>query len=124
MMWSFDPKHNALLETLGMNGQELSASTLDFVYPVSTSLSGNKSDRYIERSYTHEVRNEANCSIRVLHTLQSNHIFTQKKREELTNFMQQYDVYSPEALIIQGAGTNRQFMRVFIPKNVDVTPQD
>ena len=55
-MWSFNNTENIFLQDLGLGGIIDYDKSLDFMYPVYTSLSGNKSDRYMERSYSQNVQ--------------------------------------------------------------------
>jgi hypothetical protein len=55
MIYSFHSDENSLLWKLNLNGELAFHKTLDFAYPVYTSLSGNKSGRYIKTEYKKSV---------------------------------------------------------------------
>jgi len=124
MMYSFNREENGILKELGLDGTIEYRQTLDFSYPVYTSLSGNKSDRYMERSYKKNIKINADCSIQTNLSLISRHSFSSKKRQELLDMMKQYNISSKKTLEIQWSWDNYQFVRVILPQEAIVSPQE
>lgn len=124
VMWSFNEKENALLSQLWVNGKINYSESLDFVYPVFTSLSGNKSDRYMRRAYHSEVKSiENSCDFDIRFTLKSTHDMWKKKRDNIEALIKEYDLNSPNLFQIQGADRNRQYVRIVLPSAAEVQPQ-
>ena len=123
MMWSFNEAENSFLEAFGMNGKINYDKTLDYVYPVYTSLSGNKSDRYMKRWYTHTVKSWKNCSYDISLQIENTHDMWKIKRDRILSLINEYDLSSPNLFQIQWAATNKQFMRVILPSNAIINPQ-
>ncbi len=124
MMWSFDPEENQFLSDIWANGNIAYDTTLDFTYPVYTSISGNKSDRYMYRKYRQTVRSGESCSYDIAFEIQSTHNMTKNEREYITNMITENDLTTPNLFEIQWAGTNRQFVRVIIPDEAILEPQE
>lgn len=124
LMWSFNSQDNAFLKAMKLTGKIDYASTLDSVYPVYTSLSGNKSDRYMSYLYTHSVtKNKENCSFNISHTIKSSHNMPKKSRESIQKLMKKYHLNTPHLFKIQGADRNRQYVRMILPQNAQIFPQ-
>ena len=124
MLWSFQEDENSLLSNFKLNGKINYDESLDFVYPVFTSLSGNKSDRYMRRSFSHSVSSGEKCSFNVELKIKSTHALTQKSQTNLENIIDRYKLDSPNLLEIQGASRNRQFVRVILPTDAIIFPSD
>jgi len=122
-MWSFHEDENEFLRTMWLRGDIDFDSTLDFVYPVYTSLSGNKSDRYMKRSYTQKVTQWEQCRYDVDFQIKSTHDMWKRKREAIEALVDEYSLDSANLLEIQWAARNRQFVRVLFPKQAQIKPQ-
>ncbi len=124
MMYSFHPEENKLLMGLWFWGDIDFSKTLDFAYPVFTSLSWNKSDRYMQRSYKKRIEIQNNCNIQTSLDIISRHGFSTRKRLQMEKLMQEYGIDKNVFLDIQWQGDNYQFVRVLLPENAVVTPQE
>ena len=124
MMWSFNEDENEFLSIMWINGKIDYDSSLDYMYPVYTSLSWNKSDRYMDRSYTIDVtRVEDSCDFAISTQIKSSHNMPETRRKFIQNIMSAYNLDTPNLFEIQGAARNRQFMRIILPTNSEITPQ-
>ncbi len=61
-------------------------SSPNWIYPVWTSVSGNKSDRYISHTYAATVKKLENCKYENTITLTNKHSYSQKDSEELQSY--------------------------------------
>ncbi len=59
----------------------------NWAYPLLTSLSGNKSDRYIERTYTSETTELNSCQVQNKLTFTHKHIFKPENEEEILSYL-------------------------------------
>lgn len=117
IIYSFDEKENSLFKQLWLNWNINYSSTFDFNYPVFTSISWNKSDRYMERSFEKKLKINKDCSIETSLNIKSKHNLTKDKENELNILMDNYNIQDKEnALNIQWTGDNNQFVRLVIPK--------
>ncbi len=123
MMWSFHETEQKLLADMGLDGSIDYDVTLDSVYPVYTSLSGNKSDRYMQRKYRQSIKTTQTCAFDVQLEIQSTHDMGKKKREGIENLITEYQLNTPNLLEIQGADRNRQFVRIVLPPTAKILPQ-
>lgn len=124
MMWSFREQENIFLQNIWLTGDVEYENSLDFIYPVYTSLSGNKSDRYMRHSYTHRVEYvSGSCDFRVESTIKSSHNMTQNAKERIQNMLEEYNIQQDDIMQIQGNMRNRQYVRVILPKNADILAQ-
>lgn len=124
MVWSFHESQQKILSDLKLDGAIDYAQTLDFVYPVYTSLSGNKSDRYMKRKYRHTVKTTQSCMFDVNFEIQSTHDMGKKRRDAIESLIGEYGLTTPNLLAIQGAERNRQFVRIILPPGSIVRPQE
>lgn len=123
MMWSFNEDENALLSDIWINGKIDYSQTLNFIYPVYTSLSGNKSDRYMKRWYevsSHMI--EGSCDYDIEIVWKSTHDMWKKKRDNILSLIDEYDLNSPNLFEIQWAARNRQYVRIVLPENAQISP--
>ncbi len=124
MMWSFDEWENSFLTDMSLNGKVDYDSSLDFTYPVYTSLSGNKSDRYMKRSYTQRVTSWVSCSYDVEFEIQSQHSISAWDIQNIENTIWKYELSTPNLMQIQWNAKNRQFVRVILPSSAKIYPRD
>ncbi len=120
-IYSFHSDENTLLSELWLNYNIDYNSTLDFAYPVYTSLSGNKSDRYMKREYSKTVDIRDDCSIHTNLEITLKHLMTKNKQQELQSVMDSYDIANQAYnLQIQWAADNHSFIRVLLPKDSNI----
>lgn len=123
MMWSFNEDENKLLTDLWINGEIHYDDSLDYMYPVYTSLSWNKSDRYMNRSYNITVKQEiTSCDFTIRTQIKSTHNMPKNNRDFINSLIDQYSLNSPNLFQIQWAARNRQFMRIILPSDAIITP--
>ena len=123
MVYLFDPKENAFLEEIWLTGNVDYESSLDFAYPSFTSISWNKSDRYILRSYEKEVVKNNNCSIDTNFQIELDHTFSAWDETRVTEIFTQYDIEWDDLLSIQWKWDNYAFIRVMLPPEAEVVQQ-
>ena len=96
-----------------------SSTSPNWIYPVWTSVSGNKSDRYIDRNYQSVVKKIEDCKYENTITLATKHTFTESDTLELQSYFKQFNITDKEEQakleFIQGNGKNRAFVRVYVP---------
>ncbi len=123
MFYAFDPKENQFLQRLWVTGKIDFEDTLDIAYPNFTSISGNKSDRYIKRSYTKNVTIDDTCSIKTDFQINLKHTFSSGDQSRIQKLFKQYDISGENLLSIQWAWDNYQYVRVMLPKDAIISPQ-
>lgn len=124
IFYSFNKEENELLTSLKLwINQDYDHKTLDFNYPVFTSVSGNKSDRYIRREFQKVVKIQPDCSITTSLKVVQKHAFSKVKENILTTYIKRFEIPNPKyALSIQWKSTSNEYVRVLIPKNAVVEP--
>lgn len=92
----------------------------NWIYPVFTSLSGNKSDRYISRSLEVRTLKLTQCQYETTATLTHEHNYSQSDAESLENFIKIFGLTDTneqnKMRFIQGGGENKSFVRLYVPK--------
>lgn len=91
----------------------------NFAYPVFTSISGNKSDRYVHRTFEVKTQAVEGCKVLNEFRLESDHAMSVDDKEKIRGLL--YDLGVPpdqheKQIFIQGNGDNRQYVRVLVPK--------
>jgi hypothetical protein len=124
MMWSFNENENDFLSKIWVNGKINYDKSLDYMYPVYTSLSWNKSDRYMNRSYSIGVdRVDDSCDFFIKTQIKSSHNMSKQRRDFVQSMIANYKLDSPNLFKIQGADRNRQFMRIILPTDSEIIPK-
>lgn len=118
IFYSFHQKENDFLHLFELDGNITYPTSLDFAYPIFTSISGNKSDRYIKRNFEKEIKINENCSIDTKMTIIQRHSFTKGNEDFLKYVMNKYEIQNQDYLLwIQGKWPNYQYIRVVLPWN-------
>jgi len=118
MIYSFNWEENNLLTKLWLNWKINYEKYIDFSYPVYTSISWNKSDRYIKRTYEKEIKQNPDCSVDTNLNIISRHTYNKTEEEKLKTLIKKYNIKNTfKTLYIQWAWENRQYVRVLLPKN-------
>lgn len=117
VVYSFSSKENQLLQDLDINWNIDYNSSLDFSYPVYTSISWNKSDRYMARKYEKNIKENKDCSIDTSLKISLSHNLTLDNEAELKDLIKKYEIKTPWTMYIQWTWRNRQYVRVLLPKN-------
>lgn len=121
LVYSFHKEENEFFKKLWFKTDLVDTSKLDFNYPVFTSISWNKSDRYIKRSFEKTTNIDKSCLVNTNLKITSTHNFWINDELWIKGFLYNmwvlWDVDLNTTLAIQWKGTNRQFVRVYIPKD-------
>lgn len=117
VIWSFSPKENKLLQELNINWTIDYNTTFDFAYPIFTSISWNKSDRYMSRKYEKEIKKNKDCSIETSLKVSLTHNLTIQDENDLKDLIKKYEIRTPWTMYIQWTWRNRQYVKVMLPKN-------
>ena len=126
VIYSFNPDENNLLWKLWLNWKINYSDTLDFTYPVYTSIWWNKSDRYIELKYKKDIEKNADCSISTKLQLYRTHYFSKFEEKKVNDLLDKYplkDKTRKDVINIQWKWTNKAYVRVLLPKDIEVQPK-
>ena len=117
-IYSFDESENNLLRDLNLNYNIDYSKTLDFSYPVYTSISWNKSYRYIKREYNKNISINDDCSIDTNLEITLKHLMTKNKQDAISDILRTYNISNKnQNMKIQWLGPNHSFMRILLPKD-------
>ena len=121
---SFEEKEQQILDILWVTWKKDYFSTLDFSYPVFTSLSWNKSDRYMETSYIKSVENLDSCRLSTTLQIKRKHTFNKQDETYILWLIDKFKIEEKEKILkIQWKWQNHQFVRVILPKTAQVLPR-
>jgi len=122
VFYPFDKQAQKLAYNLNINWN-IDYNSLDHNYVVNTSISGNKSDRYIERIYKKEVVKNQDCSIDTNLEITHKHNFNINNELKFKKLLYQLEIPASKTeklLFIQWKGDNYDYVRVLLPKDVKV----
>ncbi len=114
---SFIWEENSLAWKLWIDWSISYYDSLDFNYPVFTSIWWWKTDRYIIRKFKKDVIINEDCSIDTSFTITQKHYFTNENEVALEEILNSFDIYNQEIVYIQGKTDNKQFIQVVLPKD-------
>jgi len=121
IFYSFNEEENKFLNYLWFDKSPKYNDFIDFNYPIFTSISGNKSDRYIERFFEKQISYNSDCSINSSLIIKQKHGFNINEEIKIKNFLYDMDLLGKvdivKTLDIQWKWLNKQFVRLLIPKN-------
>lgn len=124
ILYSFLDKENDFLKEIWLYKNDDFLNYLDFNYPIFTSISWNKSDRYIKRTFEKNIFLNPDCSIKTSLNIKQRHEFNITEEIKIKNFLYDMDLFGKvdleNILKIQWKWINKQFIRVLIPKNSQV----
>lgn len=126
ILYSFNKEENNFIVSLWLGWEKEIPETLDYNYPVFTSISWNKSDRYMKRNFqkTFSV-NSGSCMINTSLKIIQKHTFTNDDEKYVSGLIKQFWIDKSESIMsIQGKGGNYQYVRVLIPKNAEVEKKE
>lgn len=123
-IYFFNTKENDFLKQIGLEKSYDYFSFFDFNYPVFTSISGNKSDRYISRNFEKTYSIQENCDISTSLKITQKHGFNINEEVYIKTLLYDMDALGQvdinTLLDIQWKWLNKQYIRVLIPKNAQV----
>lgn len=118
---SFDENDNTLLSKLSVTWDNNYDQSLDFNYPVFTSISGNKSDRYMHREFQKVIKKNSDCSYETSLKIIQKHTFSKFRENVLNTYIKKFEIANAsEALKIQGKWANIEYIRIVIPDKAQV----
>lgn len=119
IFYNFNELKRDLLEQLWLFNPIKYNETLDFNYPVFTSISWNKSDRFININFNKSIIKWEECSYIINFEIKLEHLFNKKDEKEILNTFKKFWIKEDisRLLYIQWKWTNKQFIRVVIPIN-------
>ena len=119
VFYNFDKKERELLKELSLFNPIEYNESLDFSYPVFTSISGNKSDRYIKTSYKKIITKWIKCEYKTSLEINLEHSFNDKDLENNKNILNKFWIKKDinKLLFIQWNWLNKQYVRIIVPKN-------
>lgn len=128
LLWSKYEDENKYLQDIWLSFAPKYDKNLDFAYPFFTSISWNKSDRYIKRSFVKKYQVDENCTINTSFLIRSQHTFHVNQEIEIKSFLYDRNILEQididQTLSIQWKAENKQFVRVYIPKNAIISPRE
>lgn len=125
IIYSFHPEENSLLWKLDINWELAFHKTLDFSYPVFTSLSWNKSDRYIKTQFNKITEEIWKCSYKTNLEIIRKHQYNNIEEEKVDILLDKYNIEDKEHIrYIQWKWDNYQYVRIFLPKNASINKQE
>ena len=124
IIYSFHSEENSLLWKLGLNWELAFHKSLDFAYPVYTSLSWNKSWRYIKTQYSKNVEEIWKCSYQTNLDIIRKHQYNNIEEKKIDDLLNKYNIQDKNHIrYIQWKWDNYQYVRVYLPKNAVIKPQ-
>ncbi|MDD5769680.1 MAG: DUF4012 domain-containing protein [Candidatus Gracilibacteria bacterium] len=121
IFYSFNKDENQFFSKLGFKKDIDFSSFMDFDYPVFASISGNKSDRYIQRDFKKEIIINNDCSINTKLIINQKHNFDINEETNIKTLLYDMDLLGKvdinATLAIEGKAKNKQYIRVYIPAN-------
>ena len=127
VFYSFNTQENNILWKLWLNWKINYSDTLDFAYPVYTSIWWNKSDRYIKIDYKKQIKKNKDCSIDTNLQINRWHLFSKIEEEKVINIINKFpnkDKTKKDLLNIQWKWNNISFTRIILPKNIEIKNRD
>lgn len=92
----------------------------NWIYPVFTSISGNKSDRYMDRFIKAKTKLIGQCQYETSVSLTFKHTYSKEDATKLEEYMQKFQIKDEteqeKMRFIQGGGDNSTFVRLYTPK--------
>lgn len=69
----------------------------NWIYPIFTSLSGNKSDRYIDRMFQLDTQKLGNCNFKNTVRITLSHTYSKEDEKQIKNYMDMFGMTDREA---------------------------
>lgn len=114
---SFNSDENSLLWKLWLDWNISYMDTLDFSYPVFMSVWWSKTDRYMIRNFSKNIKINDDCSIDTDLKIIQKHHFTSDEENYLNILFDKFEITDKNIVFIQWKAINKQFIQVVLPKN-------
>ena len=125
VFYSFDPVENSLLWKLWLNWEINFRETLDFNYPIYSSIWWNKSDRYMDYRYEKTVKKaEWTCKYSTNLKIFNTHTFSPQNEIIVEQILDKYEKLwkkREDIINIQWKGDNKSYLRILLPKEAKVS---
>ncbi|MDD2916990.1 MAG: DUF4012 domain-containing protein [Candidatus Gracilibacteria bacterium] len=120
LMASKNSETEAFLETLGTRETWMNDEG-NFIYPIFTSLSANKSDRYMQRKLSIKTSSLSGCLVQNVVKLSSDHAMSIDEQIKTRKLLYDFGINDPaeqeRLAFIEGNGANKQYIRFLVPKD-------
>ena len=116
---SVDSKIQSAFEEFGLDGSMRGKQEKeDYLMLVDTSVSGNKSDRYIQQHVEHETFVDASGKVINRLTIERSHTFNELEKQRWQDILNEFNLSWPDEWLetILGNGKNRSYLRVYVPE--------
>lgn len=124
VFYSFSPVENSFLWKMWLNWEINFRETLDFNYPVYTSIWWNKSDRYIDYRYEKTTKKvKDSCDFETNLKIFNTHTYSSENERYVNQILDKYDKLGKkleDIINIQWKWDNKSYLRVLLPKEADV----
>lgn len=108
-----------------MNNTGANNCSRNWAYPVLTSVSGNKSDRFMKRLYESDTFPVGSCQYQNKMTFTHTHSYEKSDTTTLEKYLDFLGIKDQKIrekmLFVQGNGANRTYMRLYTPKGSALT---
>jgi len=119
LFYSRNEKVQKLFNELGMTNRVLQTGKKeDYLNVISTSIGGNKSDKYINQNIKHVTNISADGTVMDKVTITRKHTWTLKELENWKSILGEFGFNDipPHIQYILGAGPNKAFIKLYVPK--------
>lgn len=117
-------EENSLVRSMWLSWEYDFDNYLDFNYPVYISYWGNKSDKYINRSYKKTIQKNS-CQINTSFELSLVNTFSESDESRIKeNFLKFWLNYNIDLLNILWKGKNKNYVILYLPKNANIIWKD
>ncbi|HBB26971.1 TPA: hypothetical protein DCZ36_00555, partial [Candidatus Gracilibacteria bacterium] len=120
LITSKNTETEAFLRELGTQESWFSSQG-NLIYPIFTSLSANKSDRYMKRALIVKTESLSGCIVHNTVRLNSDHAITIDEQIKTRKLLHDFGIDDPaeqERLsFIEGNGVNKQYIRFLVPRD-------
>ncbi len=122
VFYPFERGGNEFITQFRITGEINYAETLDYMYPVFTSISWNKSDRYIKRIFEKYMIENPDCSVENTFRILQTHDFQKNDEKRIQEEFTKYGINDKDntLLNIQWKWTNKQYVRVILPREAQI----
>ena len=118
IFYNFNKEEKEVLSFFDIDWSINYENTLDFSYPVFTSVWWVKTDRYMKRKFKKDIIINDDCSIDTNIDIYQSHLFTKIEEQKIANILDKYDIKNKDKILhIQWKWYNYQYIRLLLPKD-------